>query len=72
MSDHYVLLSGALLWAVRIERRLERIASDAARRGEPLPQADHALAPLYARLGLAATAALLAVVFVMVAKRPLV
>ncbi|MEB2343512.1 MAG: DUF2269 domain-containing protein [Deltaproteobacteria bacterium] len=68
----FALLSLILFWGVRLEHRLERLARDAARRHAPLPPAYHALAPLYAGLGLTATAALLAVVFLMVAKRPLV
>lgn len=68
----FALLSGCLVWAMRLEHRLAWLADDAARRHEPLPAAYRALAPLYAGLGLAATLGILAALFVMVAKRPLV
>jgi len=68
----FVLLSVALVCGMRLEHRLERLAREAASRGEPLPQAYRALALPYAGLGLVATLAILATLFVMVAKRTLV
>jgi uncharacterized membrane protein len=67
----FVLLSAILAWALRLEHRLARLAAQAAASHDPLPAAYRNLTPLYATLGLAATAAMLAVLFVMVAKRPL-
>lgn len=67
----FVLLSAALVWGMRLEDRLGRLAREAAERREPLPPAYLELGPLYAGLGLAATLAILAVLYVMVAKRPI-
>lgn len=67
----FALLSAILVWAMRLEGRLERLAAEAARLGRPLPPAYRALGPRYASLGLAATAGLLATLFLMVARRPL-
>lgn len=67
----FALLSVFLILGIRLEHRLARLAGDAARRGEPLPAAYRALTPLYAGLGLAASLGMLAVLFVMVTKRPL-
>ncbi len=68
----FVLLSLALVWAIRLEHRLAQLASEAAQHREPLPPAYRALGPLYAGLGLAATLGILAVLYVMVMKSPLV
>ncbi|CAG1008281.1 hypothetical protein MYXO_03707 [Myxococcaceae bacterium] len=67
----FALLSLALAWAMRLEQHLARLASDAAARREELPPAYRTLGPLYAGLGLGATLAMLAVLYVMVAKRPI-
>lgn len=67
----FALLSLLLAWGMRLEHRLAKLASTAAARHEPLPAAYHRLSPLYAALGLSATVALLAALFTMVTKLPL-
>lgn len=67
----FALLSLALAWGMRLEHRLEQLAREAARRGEGLPAAYRALGPRYTAIGITATIAMLAALYVMVTKRPI-
>ena len=67
----FAALTVALVWAVRIEERLHRLAEQAGVRGEALPAAYRRRGPVYAWVGLLATAAMLLVLRLMVFQQPL-
>jgi uncharacterized membrane protein len=67
----FAVLTAALVWAVRMEERLHRLAEQAGARGEELPAAYRRYGPVYAGLGLASTGAMLLVLHLMVFQQPL-
>lgn len=66
----FVLLTGVLLWAVRTEDRLRRMAEAAVQAGGDLSPEYHRLSRTWARVGGGATLLMLAVLFSMVTRWP--